>query len=94
MALTRWSGGPAWCDDGPVTCARHDDTAPEPTPSRPVTRRPRRAVRRGTETTAVPGVSDDERPGGWGDLATNDGGGSGQNDDRLLRDVPPHYGKH
>ncbi|WP_251150536.1 hypothetical protein [Cellulosimicrobium sp. Marseille-Q4280] len=77
-----------------MTSAPHDDTSQEPTPGRPGARRPRRAVRRGTETTAFAGVSDDERPGGWGDPATTDGAGSGQNDDRLLQDVPPHYGKH
>ncbi|TWH30943.1 hypothetical protein [Isoptericola variabilis] len=42
-------------------------------------RGPRRAVRRGTEREPVLGVSADER------------GGHGSNDERLERDVPPHW---
>lgn len=45
----------------------------------PRRRGPRRAVRRGTEREAVPGVSEDER------------GGHDSNDERLRRDVPPHW---
>ncbi|WP_146252018.1 hypothetical protein [Xylanimonas oleitrophica] len=44
-------------------------------------RRHRRVVRQGTEREAVLGVPSDER------------GGHGENDDRLLRDVPPHWGR-
>ncbi|NDO88080.1 hypothetical protein [Cellulosimicrobium composti] len=57
-------------------------------------RRPRRAVRRGTESVVVPGASADERAEGWGDAARPERGGTGENDDRLLGDVPPHYGRH
>ncbi|QJW34814.1 hypothetical protein [Cellulosimicrobium protaetiae] len=74
----------------------------EPSPDRPrdVTdgegrrRRPRRAVRRGTESEVVSGVSADERSEGWGDAAAPGRSGRGENDDRLLGDVPPHYGRH
>jgi hypothetical protein len=45
----------------------------------PRRRGPRRAVRRGTEREALPGVSPDER------------GGHEPNDERLERDVPPHW---
>lgn len=76
-----------------MTSAAHHDTDEEPTSARPGARRPRRAVRRGTETTSVPGASADERPGGWGDDA-RPAHAAGPNDDRLLQDVPPHYGKH
>lgn len=57
-------------------------------------RRPRRAVRRGTESTVVPGTSADERAEGWGDESAPRRGAPGENDDRLLGDVPPHYGRH
>lgn len=46
---------------------------------RPARRGHRRAVRRGTEREDVPGPSADER------------GGHEPNDDRLRRDVPPHW---
>lgn len=49
---------------------------PGPTPRR----RHRRVVRTGTETTDVSGVAADEA------------GSHGENDGRLLRDVPPHWG--
>jgi hypothetical protein len=49
----------------------------EPTSAR--RRGPRRAVRHGTEREDVAGVSADER------------GGHEPNDDRLRRDVPPHW---
>ncbi|WP_344249150.1 hypothetical protein [Isoptericola hypogeus] len=52
--------------------------APGDTP--PARRRgPRRAVRRGTERESGFGVTNDER------------GGHGSNDERLHRDVPPHW---
>lgn len=47
----------------------------------------------------MPGTSADERPDGWGDEPDDArGAGPGRrgrtpNDDRLLRDVPPHYGR-
>ncbi|MFB8230140.1 hypothetical protein [Cellulosimicrobium sp. NPDC055967] len=77
-------------------------TTSDPSPDRPNDvpdgavrrRRPRRAVRRGTESEIVSGVSADERSEGWGDEAAPGRGGRGENDDRLLRDVPPHYGRH
>jgi len=76
-------------------------TTSDPSPDRPRAvpdgegqrRRPRRAVRRGTESTVVSGASADEGAEGWGDEA-RPGAGSGGNDDRLLGDVPPHYGRH
>lgn len=55
-------------------------------------RRPRRAVRPGNEREAVPGVSADEQASGWSE-ARPDGatGDHGTNDERLLREVPPHW---
>jgi hypothetical protein len=47
----------------------------------PARRGHRRVVRPGAEREQIPGVTDDER------------GGYGENDDRLLRDVPPHWGR-
>ncbi|WP_425956061.1 hypothetical protein [Xylanimonas sp. McL0601] len=44
-------------------------------------RQHRRVVRVGTEREPVSGVTEDER------------GGHGDNDDRLLGDVPPHWGR-
>ncbi|MFE5341458.1 hypothetical protein [Isoptericola sp. NPDC056578] len=41
----------------------------------------RRVVRQGTERETVPGETADDR------------GGHDDNDDRLLRDVPPHWGR-
>lgn len=85
-----------------MSTAPHDDTEPAQKPAgdaapSPATgraaRRPRRAVRRGTERASVPGASADERADGWGEAAPG-AGASGANDDRLLRDVPPHYGRH
>lgn len=56
-------------------------------------RRTRRAVRRGTEREAVLGVSADERADGWAETGTGAAGAAehGSNDERLLRDVPPHW---
>jgi|GEM_PF-2201687 len=53
----------------------------EPTSETTPRRRPRRVVRAGTETSDVSGVAEDER------------GGHGENDDLLLRDLPPHWGR-
>ncbi|MFD6136199.1 hypothetical protein [Isoptericola sp. NPDC060257] len=50
----------------------------EPTPRK---RARRRVVRQGTERETVPGETADDR------------GGHDDNDDRLLRDVPPHWGR-
>ena len=44
-------------------------------------RRHRRVVRAGNEREQVAGMSEDER------------GGHGDNDERLLGDVPPHWGR-
>lgn len=52
-------------------------------------RRPRRVVRLGAEQAAVGGMSSDETPQGWGDGTGEDT--SDSNDERLRRDVPPHY---
>ncbi|MET7135549.1 hypothetical protein MT994_15715 [Cellulosimicrobium sp. MI9406] len=71
-----------------------DRPEPEPEPETGRRRRPRRAVRRGTESTVVPGTSADERAEGWGDESAPRRGAPGENDDRLLGDVPPHYGRH
>ncbi|MGO3815658.1 MAG: hypothetical protein ACTJHV_12775 [Cellulosimicrobium funkei] len=57
-------------------------------------RRPRRAVRRGTESTVVPGTSADERAEGWGDEAASRRGARGENDDPQRGAVPPHNGRH
>ncbi|MGO1317457.1 MAG: hypothetical protein ACTMIR_10545 [Cellulomonadaceae bacterium] len=48
-------------------------------------RRPRRAVRPGTEREDVDGVSDDEKDIGWSD------GSEHRSDADYLRDVPPHW---
>ncbi|WP_455604555.1 hypothetical protein [Cellulosimicrobium funkei] len=71
-----------------------DDARDRPEPEAGRRRRPRRAVRRGTESTVVPGTSADERAEGWGDESAPRRGAPGENDDRLLGDVPPHYGRH
>lgn len=71
-----------------------DEPEPEREPEAGRRRRPRRAVRRGTESTVVPGTSADERAEGWGDESAPRRGAPGENDDRLLGDVPPHYGRH
>ncbi len=71
-----------------------DDARDRPEPDTGSRRRPRRAVRRGTESTVVPGTSADERAEGWGDASAPRRGAPGENDDRLLGDVPPHYGRH
>jgi hypothetical protein len=51
----------------------------------PGKRRRRRVVRPGTEQAAVSGVSSDESPDGDEQTA------AGANDERLRRDVPPHW---
>ena len=58
-------------------------TTPDPTtgPDQPARRKHRRVVREGTEREQVAGVTEDER------------GGHGDNDERLMRDVPPHWGR-
>lgn len=50
-------------------------------------RRHRRAVRLGAEREVVEGPSADEHQAAWGEDQS-----SGSNDDRLRRDVPPHWG--
>ena len=49
--------------------------------AQPRRRRHRRVVRQGTEREPVLGLPADER------------GSHGENDERLLRDVPPHWGR-
>jgi hypothetical protein len=49
--------------------------------AQPRRRRHRRVVRQGTEREPVLGLPADER------------GSHGANDERLLRDVPPHWGR-
>lgn len=81
-------------DPGPDPQHLPDDARHRPEAEAERRRRPRRAVRRGTESTVVPGTSADERAEGWGDVAAPGRGAPGENDDRLLGDVPPHYGRH
>jgi len=57
-----------------------DPDEPTPSPTAPRRRR-RRVVRQGTERETVMGQTSDDR------------GGHDDNDDRLLRDVPPHWGR-
>ena len=67
---------------------RPDQPAPVPPPGGEGTRRkPRRVVRRGTETAEVSGISADERGEGW-----SEGAGRESDDAHLLRDLPPHWG--
>jgi hypothetical protein len=85
----------AWGDNGGVSESEKQSADPAQNDAAPRRRGPRRAVRRGTERETVPGVSSDERPAGWGEGA--DGGTApdaehGSNDERLRRDVPPHWG--
>ncbi len=54
---------------------------PNPAERRPARRGHRRVVRPGVEREQIPGVTEDER------------GGHGENDERLLRDLPPHWGR-
>ncbi|MCA5892956.1 hypothetical protein LEP48_06255 [Isoptericola sp. NEAU-Y5] len=63
----------------PVTPTPSDAGTAATTPVGARRRGPRRAVRKGTERESVPGVARDER------------GGHGSNDERLRRDVPPHW---
>ena len=67
-------------DDGPVS---HEQDVPEPRTAR----RHRRVVRQGGEDAApvTPRRSVDDSDTGWGDRPQE------SNDDRLLRDVPPHW---
>jgi len=48
-------------------------------------------VRKGSEREAVAGLSADETPSGWADKATGNASAGDANDDRLRRDVPPHW---
>ncbi|QAY69113.1 transcriptional regulator [Xylanimonas protaetiae] len=59
------------------------ETRPEPdkAPDAAPKRRNRRVVRPGAEREQIAGVTADER------------GGHGDNDERLLQDVPPHWGR-
>lgn len=64
--------------------SRPDEPAPDPAAddgAQPRPRRHRRVVRQGTERESVLGLPADER------------GSHGENDERLLRDVPPHWGR-
>ncbi|MBL0888433.1 hypothetical protein [Myceligenerans indicum] len=65
----------------------------DPGPARPRRRGARRVVRPGNEREAVLGVSSDEREPGWGEAKGEQSaaGGHESNDERLLRDVPPHW---
>lgn len=77
-------------ENGPVS----DVTEPASGEQSPGRRRgPRRAVRQGTERETVAGVSADELPDGWGEAGSGDRSGAefGSNDERLRRDVPPHW---
>lgn len=67
----------------PTRGARHNGVVD------PIPRRPRRAVRPGTERDGVEGPSSDETAEGWNEGGSDARGES--NDDRLRRDVPPHY---
>ncbi|WP_263117803.1 hypothetical protein [Cellulomonas sp. RIT-PI-Y] len=60
----------------------------DPTPPQPAPRRHRRVVRRGGEDLGpdTPRRSADDSDTGWGDRPSE------SNDDRLIRDVPPHWG--
>ena len=84
-----------------IDTPRSDPPAPRPTtsdrtdaglvpPSGPVPGpvRVRRAapVRRRTDGSVLPDITSDERDVGWGELPDRD------DDERLLREVPPHHG--
>ena len=58
--------------------------APRPAPA-PTVRR-RSPVRRSTAEPVLPDTTRDERDVGWGDTPEPD------DDERLLREVPPHHG--
>ena len=60
------------------------DDPPRPTPVPRVRRRS--AVRPSTAEPVLPDTTRDERDVGWGDAPEPD------DDDRLLREVPPHHG--
>ncbi|MEV7973399.1 hypothetical protein [Cellulomonas sp. NPDC089187] len=59
----------------------------DPAPPQSTPRRHRRAVRRGGETQdqVTPQRSTDDGDTGWGERPAD------SNDERLLRDVPPHW---
>ena len=54
--------------------------------ARPATGEPSRAAR--PERPALPDVTSDETAAGWGDWRED------QDDDRFLREVPPHHGTY
>ena len=83
-------GGRAWGDNGGVSESEKQSAEPARNGAPSRRRGPRRAVRRGTERETVLGVSEDERPAGWGEGAEPDAG-HGSNDEQLRRDVPPHW---
>lgn len=88
------AGGRRAGDNGSVNESKEKGVEVVPSGDVPRRRRPRRAVRRGNEREAVPGVSADERAAGWGEDAEDRAaaGGHGSNDEQLRRDVPPHWG--
>ena len=83
-------------DNGAVSDAEDQSAGSAPSTGAHGRRGHRRVVRRGTEREAVPGVSADERPAGWGDGGGGEPGsadaGHDSNDEQLRRDVPPHWG--
>ncbi|GEA89746.1 hypothetical protein CCE01nite_36950 [Cellulomonas cellasea] len=78
---------PRW-DDGVVNAEQPRDVPRDdapPSPARPVGDAPRAPVRPVRDAPLIPTRSADDSDAGWGERA-DDG-----NDDRLLRDVPPHW---
>jgi hypothetical protein len=69
---------------GEGTAVARGDVRALPAGASPTPPGRRRAVRQGTESGAVAGVTDDEREPGY-DTDNAD------NDERLRRDVPPHW---
>ena len=75
----------------PASEVQGEGADPAGAPVTPRRRGHRRVVRKGPEREAVAGLSADETPSGWADEVTGNGSAGDANDDRLRRDVPPHW---
>ena len=71
---------------GPDPDAVSHPAGDPPPPLAPPAARPRIARRPPSDRPLLPDVTDDESDVGWGDAPAPD------EDERLLREVPPHHG--
>lgn len=85
--MTSGEGGTPDLGGPPAEHLAAGSDAPRP----PGRRGHRRVVRKGPEREAVAGLSADEAPSAWADEVAGSGSAGDANDDRLRRDVPPHW---